>query len=261
MTGAGDPRQLLQSELARRCERNPKYSLRAFARALGMSHTVLSLVLSGKRPLSKGATLKVADALSLDPAERERLLARRRASSPASLPEKGELVRQLSLDTFELISDWHHYAILSLLELPRARFEARWIASRLGISQVQAKLAIERLKRLGLVECVAKDRWRQAGQPIRVENAVSTAATRKFHRQLLERAVASLDNDPAEARDFTSMTFVLDPRALDHARERIRVFRRELVRELESTGNPSAVYQFTLQLFPVTKAGASEEKS
>ena len=189
-------RQLLQSELARRCDKNPGYSQRAFARALGISHTVLSLVLSGKRPLSKGAIIKVADALALDPTERERLVSSRRKAVVALPIAPGpEDTRWLSLDSFAVISDWYHLAILSLLELPRAKFEARWIAARLGISQVQAKLAVERLKRLGLVERTGQGRWKQAGKPIRMDNALSTAATRKYHRQLLEKAVESLEND------------------------------------------------------------------
>lgn len=39
----------------------------------------------------------------------------------------------------------------------------------------------------------------------------STAATRKFHKQLLIRAAESIDKDPIAHRDFSSMTFALDP--------------------------------------------------
>jgi uncharacterized protein (TIGR02147 family) len=230
-------RQLLQSELARRCERNPRYSLRAFAKALGISHTVLSLVLSGKRPLSKKAFAKVSEALDLQ----------------TSSAQPNEDLRQLSLDTFSVVSDWYHYGILSLLELPRAKLDARWIAARLGITQVQAKLAIERLQRLELIEPVGKNRWRQSGKPLRVGNSVSTEITRKFHRQLLEKAVESLENHPVELRDFSAMTFALNPSQIPYARERIRDFRRELVRDLEAKASPTHVYEFTVQMFPVSQ--------
>jgi transcriptional regulator with XRE-family HTH domain len=119
-----DPRELLRAELAERCRRNPRYSLRAFARASGVSHTVLSLVLAGKRPLSRKAAERLADYLNLDPDRRRALLrpSRERAGLPTA---PGCEYRQLSLDAFDLISDWHHLAILSALELPDARFEAR----------------------------------------------------------------------------------------------------------------------------------------
>lgn len=254
------PKQLLQTELARRCERNPRYSLRSFAKSLGISHTVLSLVLNGRRPLSKKAVFKVADALELDPVRRQSLLERRRIGGPdgSPLPTHDDEFRALSLDTFAIVSDWHHYAILSLLELPGARFEARWISARLGISRMQAKLAIERLARMGLVAPDAGGRWRQTGKPLRVESSVSTAATRKFHRQIIGKALDSLENDLGELRDFTSMTFTMDPALVPHAKERIRGFRRKLVRELESKGSPKRVYNFCLQLYPVSTAGSEE---
>src|SRR4051812_39967317 len=64
------PRLALQRELARRCTTNAGYSLRAFARALGMSHAGLSLVLSGKRPLSRKAAVRIAPLLDLSTDER-----------------------------------------------------------------------------------------------------------------------------------------------------------------------------------------------
>ena len=240
-----DPQSLLRAALAERCEKNPQYSIRAFARASGISHTVLSLVLSGKRRLSKQATTKLADYLGLDPRHRQALLQSREGSA-------ADHFETLPLDSFEVISDWYHYAILSLLELPQAQFEARSISKQLGIPILNAKLAMERLQRLSLVEEIAPGQWRQSGKPLKVENTVSTAATKRFHKQLLERAAVSIDKDPIAVRDFSSMTFVLDPAQVEYARKRIRDFRRQLIGELENKGKPSAVFNFTLQLYPVT---------
>lgn len=240
-----DPTVLLKHTLTELCAKNPQYSIRAFARSTGISHTVLSLVLSGKRQLSKKATEKLANFLELDPKQRQTLF----KSSKLGQPED---FQTLPLDTFEVISDWYHYAILSLLELPHAKYEPRWIAKQLGIPVLNAKLAMDRLQRLGLVEQDSEGHWRQSGKPIKVENTISTVATRKFHKQLLIRAAESIDKDPIPVRDFSSMTFVLDPQQIEYARKRLRDFRRELVAELELKGTPSTVYNLTVQLYPVT---------
>lgn len=240
-----DPVELLRQTLAERCQKNPQYSIRAFARATGISHTVLSLVLSGKRALSQRATMKLADHLELDPKTRTNLL------NAKKNPTANDY-QTISLDTFELISDWYHYAILSLLELPDATFDARWIAKQLGLQPLAAKLAMERLQRLGLIAEDEFGRWKQSGKPIKVDNTLSTVATRKFHKQLLQRAAVSIEQDPIPVRDFSSMTFTLDPSQVEYARKRIRDFRRELVAELEIKANPSAVYHLTIQLYPVT---------
>ena len=258
-----NPRLLLQTELTRRIQHNPRYSMRRFAQALGISHTVLSLVLSGKRPLSKKAVAQVSDFFGMGPTERARLLAHRysdgeKGRSGTAVADERRVhldvaSHQMTLDTFSVISDWYHFAILSLLEIPQAKFEARWMAGKLGISEIEAKDAIERLQRLGLVEKDNQGKWKQAGTPIRFDNQDSTAATRKYYRQLLSRALESLEHDPAETRDFTSMTLAIDPKDLGLAREKIRAFRRSLTRELESRGKPKQVYNLNIQIFPLSK--------
>lgn len=247
-----NPTELLKRALKERCEKNPMYSLRSFAKATGISHTVLSLVLSGKRNLSKKAALKLADYLELNPLDKQKLLKVYKTPSPDDY-------ETLSLDKFEVISDWYHYGILSVLELPDAKFDAKWIAKQLGIQVVQAKLAMERLQRLGLVAKNEEGQWKQSGKSIKIDNTVSTVATRKFHKQLLVRAAESIDKDPIPVRDFSSITFILDPSQVEYARERIRDFRRQLAAELEIKGDPSSVYNLTIQMYPITPVNLKEK--
>lgn len=240
-----DPTALARAALAERCRNNPQYSLRAFARASGISHTVLSLVLSGKRQFSKKAVQKLVEFLELNPAQAQLLLKKN------SKEQKAEY-QDLDLDTFQVISDWYHYAILSALELPNAKFEAKWLSKALGISLTQAKLAMDRLQRLGLVE-EQKGKWKQSSKPLAVNNAQSTIATRTFHKQLLDKAKEAIDTTAFDARDMSSTTFAMHESQIPYAKKRIREFRRQLAAELEAMAAPSAVYNLTVQIFPVTK--------
>ncbi len=245
-------RQLLQKEFTTRCEKNPSYSLRSFAKSLGISHTVLSLVMSAKRPLSKGACEKVSERLNLGPVERQKLLTLQNAKSKKPIKAAAFEFQKVDLATFELISNWIHYAILSLLEVEGSEFEPKWLASRLGANEMQVRIAMDCLKELGLVK-ETKGKWKQTGKAIKVENNVSTVGTKKFQKQLLEKAIESLENDPIEVRDFSSMTLAMDPKDIPYAKERIRQFRRELTAELEVKGKPREVYNLTVQIYPVTK--------
>jgi uncharacterized protein (TIGR02147 family) len=244
----------LEREFSRRCGNNPRYSLRAFARFLGVSHTVLSLVMNGKRNLSKKALEKISDKLSLSPIEASELFKTKFNIRPVE-----SQFDQLSLDTFSLISDWEHYAILSLLEIPQARFNHFWMAKRLGITPLRTKMAMDRLLRLGLVKRFRNGKYKQVSKPIKIENKISTPATRKFQKQLLELALESIDNDPMEIRDMSSITFAMNPKDVPWALEQIRKFRRELCSQLEQKGRPKEVYNLCVQLYPVTKK-ISEEK-
>lgn len=240
--------EILKAEFELRKKNKPKYSLRAFAMHLGLSHTVLSLVLTGKRPLSQRAALQIVDRLKLSPEKARIILSgefRRRGRAPVSYDE-------MNLESFNIISDWAYYAVLSLFEIPSSKFDPKWIAARLNITEARAEDVLQVLVTSGLL---AKEQsvWKQTGKPIKMENAVSTKVTRSFNKKLIGKAIESLESDPMELRNLSSTTFAVDTAHLPFAIKKIRDFRRKLVAELEKKGAPKEVYSLTVQLFPLTK--------
>lgn len=120
---------IIQTELARRCEKNPRYSLRSFAKALGFNSAVISQVLSGKRVPSPKTATKIVQGLGLSPEQQHDFFSsladvqRARGLQRMSPVFKNLAARDVSrkgppvdvgLDAFRVISDWHHYAILEL---------------------------------------------------------------------------------------------------------------------------------------------------
>jgi uncharacterized protein (TIGR02147 family) len=244
---------ILKTEFKERFKKNPRYSLRAFAKSLGLSHTILSLVFSGKRNLSKKSLLKISDCLKLDS---DQIL-----NTKDNYLKKSKLVNEnyttITLENFELISNWLHYAILSLLELkldnPNDVASPTWLANKLRVSESQAQESFKRLLDIGLIHKTEDGKWKQTGKSIKVENEISTNSTKSFHKGLLNKAIESLVNDPIKIRDFSSMTLATDPANISYAVDRIRQFRRELTAELEARGEATAVYNLTIQLYPVSK--------
>jgi len=241
----------LHEEFTSRSQKNARYSLRAFAKHLGVSHTLLSLIMAGKRPLTLKTAKLVSERLELPP---EKAVSLMRAGAETKVKNYNYKYEYLDLKTFDLISDWVHFAILSLTETTQTLVNSKWIAKRLGINETQAKVSFQRLVDVGLI--AEKDgRWSQTGKPIKVENTVSTTTTKKFHRQMIEKALDSLENDPMEVRNFSSVTVAMDPASVPYATERIKQFRRELMAELETRGTPKEVYNLTIQIYPVSKSG------
>ena len=75
----------------------------------------------------------------------------------------------------------------------------------------------------------------------------------KANRQYSIRAFPqTIEKDPISDRDFSSITFAMDPSQVEYARRQIQLFRRKLMAEFESKGSPGAVFNLTVQLFPVT---------
>lgn len=245
---------ILKGVFLKRQNKNPSYSLRAFAKSLGISHTALSLIFSGKRDINSKLIAKVADKLDLSFRQRKLFLAEHNHGLTSKDNENTEETFNLiDEDQFNLISEWQHYAILSLLETKDFKMDYDWIAKRLGISSLLAKSSIERLFRLKLIAKNSKGKWEQAGGYIRPNNNQSTAARKAFHQQLIKQAYKSLKNDPFELRNHSAITFAMNPKDIPYAMERLKKFRIELSEELENMSTKEEVYNLCLQLFPVSR--------
>jgi uncharacterized protein (TIGR02147 family) len=243
---------LLKSDFFKKQSKNPNYSMRAFAKKLGVSHTVLSLIFSGKRRLSQQLAHQIVDKLDFTFKQRKLFLAEH-SHHNSEQAEQFDQVQQMDLDKFALLSEWQHYAILSLLETTDFKMDEVWIAKRLGISELMVKNAIERLVRLELLAKDSKGKWHQKNGYIRFDNKTSTAATKHFHKQLIKKAYESLENDPFDIREQSSMTFAMNPKDLPYAIERIKEFRYKLSQELENMSPQKEVYNLCVQLYPVSR--------
>lgn len=90
-----DYRTALKSELKKRSEKNDRYSLRAFARDLGMSPSYLCEVLGGKASLSPRRIERVAPLLELSEDELEAY----KASSIVQNPHMPHEIRHEALNS------------------------------------------------------------------------------------------------------------------------------------------------------------------
>lgn len=237
-------KRCLNIEFQARCARNSRYSLRSYAQSLKVSHSLLSLVLSGKRrPSQKIAQLVTGFATFRAYME--------------TLPEAstGDFCN-LGETRFQDIATWVHYGILGLLDLPQFKAQGaaipKKIATLLRISPVQAKAAWGDLVDGKFIEKNG-DRWVPVAARFTLTNSKSTDSTRAFIRDFLKKADESLDVDHFGLRNLTSITFAMNEADMPYAIEKIKQFRRKLCKELEERSKPSRVYTLALQLFPISE--------
>jgi uncharacterized protein (TIGR02147 family) len=247
-------RHWLASELEERRMRNPVFSLRSFAKKLGVSPTTLSLLLSGKRRLTPRLAERMAARLNLSPVESHALVQASRRARVEELAQSLEpdSYHSVEMDTFKVISDWYHYAILSLGELKKSKASPRWIAKRLGIPLREAEEAYHRLKRLGILGESEGGRFRQLSPPLATSDDLNEPAIRKHVLQHLHIAEQALDTAERSEMDFSSLTMAIDPAKLPLAKAEIKKFRRRLCRLLE-TDPKERVFALSVQLYPLEK--------
>lgn len=244
----------LRENFANAKARNPRLSLRAFAKKLGIPAPALSEIMQGRRRASARYAARILAASSASPLVEANILGTGFYSGAAQPPNaNARKYLELRADQFEVISSWVHFAILSLLELPRFIGEAKAIAERLGVSVREAQQAGARLERLGLVKRKGS-RYLLAATETNISSSdgVPSAAVRRSHVEYLELAQASLIRDEIAARDFSGLTIRANPRQLESARQLIRDFQDRLADHLES-GECTEVFRINVQVFPLTK--------
>jgi uncharacterized protein (TIGR02147 family) len=236
--------------------RNRAYSLRAFARKLEISPAALSEILNGKRNVSKRLAERLVTNLVLPPIEMKAILdlfpepGEGRRHSMMSI-ERTPAQNDPSNDQFHVISEWYHFAILSLAETPDFRPDATWIAQRLNIKITEAQTALSRLERLRMIAHDSHGAMRPTGTKHQASDEIRSLATRKAHSQNLDLAGRALEREAVADRDFTAITMAIDVKKIPLAKKMIREFRAQLAAMLE-TDERTEVYKLCLQLIPLT---------
>jgi plasmid maintenance system antidote protein VapI len=254
----GSFRAYLQGEIVRRCKANPRYSLRAFAKSLGIDSSSLSQILKGSRAVTPNLVRKLGTRLCLSPEELEQYLPLKRKRGARAAPAAET---NLTIEVYHLIADWYHYAIFELVTVRGFRRDPRWIARRLGITPAEAHIALERLLRLELVVARADGSLAQGTSFITtVGNPFTDVALRKSQAQILALSAKALEEVPLERRDHSGTCMAIHTRRIPEAKEMIKRFRRELCDHLQQDLDRDAVYQLGVSFYPLTLEEKGKEK-
>lgn len=243
-----DFRELLQREFQRRLDKNPRYSLRAFAKSLGIYHATLSSLLSGQRPFSPKSIRQIGGALGFTPLQLE-------AIGTVAAKSNSKTVIELQEDEFNLIANWQHDAFLELLQLPNESQEVRSIGKRLNMTAANVLSSLQLLERTAMIKRDATGCWKVLkpnSSTVLGENQTSHAR-RAHQKALLERSKQALDEIAIAMRDHSSIAMTVNTEDLPELKTAIREFRRKLMAFAQrKNSNPNSVYQLQIALFPLT---------
>ncbi len=273
-------REVLKAELTSRCRINPRYSLRAFARDTGLAPSRLSEIFSGKQGLSRDVASKLADRLGYTSDEkstfcdlvesehaRSKLVRKSAAERVERWWSEREMLR-IKNETFHLISDWHHLAILELMGTKDFRDDPAWIARRLGIGAAEVALALERLEKFGFI-CRQGEKWILVEQKTTTPGGVPSETIKKFHHQMIQKAADAVWLQQTSERELSTVVIAIDSRRLPEARQMIQDFWRNFCTKMEVTSTVSdshasnvkdSVYCLAVQFFGLAGGGTHESQ-
>ncbi len=238
-------KEILMTEFMNSKTRNSSYSMRAFSRKVGIPQSAISEILSGKRSITSKMALKIMNGLSVTSEQISEVFGNGSAGETE--------YKSLEMTTFDVISDWHHFAIISLIETKNFQSHPEWISKRLGISLKTAKDSLNKLQTLDLIKIDPKSKKISlTNEQVAAISPVATAALKKANRQNLDLGLDKLESTKFEERDFTAITMCFDPNRMEEAKKLIKDFRRKFCKAMES-GNRKEVYKLCVQLFPLSK--------
>lgn len=234
----------LTGSLKRIQKKNPRVSLRTFAKRLGISHPALSEILKGKRRVSKDKAECFAEALKISGAARKAFLNDFNKVDP--------VYEVLPDNVFQVLADPDYFHLLTLVDTIDFTDSTAWMANRLGISQEKAQQIFQTLQELKLVEMGPEGKWVPTNNRVSTPNNIASKAIRKSHELSLAKASEALHNVSVDKRFFLSAAMSTDKEKYEIATGMLRDTLNK-ISELFETSGKEEVYKLQIALFPVTK--------
>jgi transcriptional regulator with XRE-family HTH domain len=244
-------RELLKNEFQKRAQKNPSFSLRALSQKVGLDQSLLSKILQGKRKFSELNAKKVSNFLGV-------YLQHQSDSYVAEAVKTNyNLLRE---DQFLLISAWYHFALLELIKTKNFKNSTVMISQRLGISESDVEMSINRLRRLGFLEenqnkLILK---KSSNKWVDLEN--TNTARKSLQKSLLEKSQEALESVAFDKRIHSSLTIAVDLKLLPEIKNKVEEFKNSLDSFIESHGNEKEVYNLSISFFPLTKNNINNSK-
>ncbi|TNE99478.1 MAG: TIGR02147 family protein [Deltaproteobacteria bacterium] len=264
-----DYRKFLKDFYTVKKEKSKDYSYRVFTRKAGVgSPSHLKMVMDGQRNLTNQTLYKYVNAIGFKKkidAKFFELLVNYNQEQDAD--RKIELFHEiiqekdkkglsfLEKEQFNFLSQWHYVAIYVLVDLQEFNPDPEWITSKLRkkITKSNVEKAINDLIKIGLLEYDSERGLRQAMGALDTSDEIINMAVVPYHRNMINLALNYLEEGDWSLREFNGGTLPMNPKTLEILKTKIREFRREVNEMTDNLEDVSDVYQFNLQLFPLTE--------
>lgn len=263
-----DPATFLADSLEEKRLKNPSFSLRSWAIALGMkSHGPLHAMIKGQRSIPKKYIPLLIKSLSQTGNEAkffELLIDLQKAKTNQEKEYYLEMLKDLSpkkmrevtdIETYKYITEPLHIIISEMTQLKNFKNSLAWIKLRL---RAQANLKeieeiIHRLENLGILESI-KGKLVKKVAHIYTAKEVMSEAVQLYHKKMGALAIEQISEQAIDAREFNAISFNIKKQDLPKIKKAIREFSDEFVQNFEAkSGEGEETYHLNIQFFSLTK--------
>tara|TARA_B110001454_G_scaffold183141_1_gene178071 strand:- start:4084 stop:4875 length:792 start_codon:yes stop_codon:yes gene_type:complete len=259
-----DFRAHLYLELKKRQEKNPRYSLRQFAKFLTLEPSFLSKLLRGDRSFTFNQINKLGRKLGLTQQEVDFFkiaTIKRIENSSVKNRHKAPKFNKISIDNIALMAGWHFFAILELFSLPHIELTKAQISELFKISEIETENATLHLEKLNLLERNEKNQFSlKAANNTIDQQPFTTQELKLIQRQFLLKSIESLNQDSIDVRDHSGITLAISSTKLPEAKKLIKNFRRRFMSLMQKGDEKDKIYQLAISFYPLSNLIIKEHK-
>jgi len=263
-------REYLRDYFAYEKSKQRGFSYRAFSKRAGVgAPNHLQRVIECARNLSPKLASKFAHACRLtgDDATYFVLLvsfnqarqpaAKQKAYNKIAKMRQFQQTHQLAAAHAAYFGAWYLPAIRELVTRADFQEDPYWIAHTLTphITLNQARSGLELLIELGIVVRNSRGKLKQAKPLVSTGNEVTAFQFAQFHREMMRLAGESITTVPRDKRDLSVLTLGVSKTGLAKIKQRLQVFRKEMLEIASSEKEVAQIVQLNFQLFPLSNDG------
>lgn len=244
-----------------RQSKNSSYSLRAFARSLGVAPSYLLCLLDGTRVLSLNRAQVISERLNLSASdtfyltslvglerarsdsEREPLRCRLRAF------KQKQTRSRIGKKSFSILSRWYFPAIIAAIDTNDGPATVEGVASKLNLDVEQVVYAIKALSQNGWVKQNSDGSWSREIEHVLLKSETSDEMLRAYHVEMLKLTEKNLTIQPPGRRVTRTETLAINPEQIPKIKEMVEEFIEQLIAMAQEGDKRSEVFHLGLNFF------------
>lgn len=251
----GNIPDLLNAVYLEKKSRNKHFSLRAFARDIGVPPGRLSEIMAGKRNLTLSVAQKFSEAYSLNSDEKKELYML--VKSQTKLRSKKISDRQLiDPQDFAKICHWKYYSLICLVQNSQNGATINDLSERLGLKECEIHEMLLTLKKMNLASH-QNDRYFAPKVLTTTTQDVLDKSLHQFQKEMLELHLTRLSEVPTELREAQTIILSFSKSKMKQA----KIMIKKCLSSFESkfgAPNDSDVFSLSVQLSPLTSTKAKD---
>lgn len=254
----------LNDLLAFKQSRNRRYSLRSFAKALGLPVSTLSAILNGTRKLLPANAALIAERLAFSAVEQHYfvLLAetelmrgeKNEAKLQAKLNEAAWLIRASrgeGVRALDFVPEWYHLALVEWASRTQeiSCRDLREFGLRIGLAEAQVDSAIAMLLDKKILSVTSSGALSRQTDRILLTSDVSNPVFRRMHEAITERALVALRTQSPGQRYSVTEFITLDSEGFRKLKELTNQYLDQAQYESNRVKNADRLYCISLHAF------------